>query len=392
MTYYRPLWSLTTWDKRFNAVDRLKQPKVLKYYYYLANDLRPLANKNGRIKILTTNESSLYTTEDLVKANTVADQEIIAIPWGGNPVVQYYKGKFVTADNRIAISNDASILNTKFLYYILTNKLDEITSFYRGSGIKHPSMAKILDLSIPVPPFKIQKEVVKVLDNFTDYSTELQAELQARIKQYEFYRDKLLSFDNLVSREQVEWRTLGEIGKIRMCKRILKSQTQDHGVPFFKIGTFGKQEDTYISEELFNEYRSKYPYPKKGDILISAAGTIGRTVVFNGGPAYFQDSNIVWLENDETKVMNRYLYYFYQTKPWKISTGGTIARIYNDDIERIKLPVPSMDTQKRVVGILDAFDSVCNDIKSGLPAEIAARQKQYEYYRDKLLAFKELQK
>lgn len=188
----------------------------------------------------------------------------------------------------------------------------------------------------------------------------------------------------------VVWRTLGEIGKISMCKRILKEQTNIHdGVPFFKIGTFGGTANAYISKELFDEYRRKYSYPNKGDILISAAGTIGRTVIFDGEPAYYQDSNIVWIANDESIVLNRFLYYFYQKKPWKISEGGTIARLYNDDIAKTKIPVPPLEEQERIVSILDRFDKLCNDISEGLPAEIEARRKQYEYYRDKLLTFEE---
>ena len=176
-----------------------------------------------------------------------------------------------------------------------------------------------------------------------------------------------------------------------MCKRILKSQTNTVGdVPFYKIGTFGKEPDAFISMEIYEEYRNKYNFPKKGDILISAAGTIGRTVVYDGKPAYFQDSNIVWIDNDETQVLNSYLRYCYELKPWNVSTGGTIARLYNDDIAKAKIPVPPLEEQARIVSILDRFDKLCNDISEGLPAEIAARQKQYEYYRDKLLTFKEL--
>lgn len=285
------------------------------------------------------------------------------------------------------------LIISKFLYYYLgsTRAIKDYSAKFTGSTLKHVTQKALMLLRIPIPPLEIQKEIVKVLDNFTDYNTELQTELQTRIKQYEYYRDKLLSCNDLATRGCIKWYRLGEIGNIRMCRRILKSQTQDRGIPFFKIGTFGKKEDTYISEELFNEYRSKYSYPKKGDILISAAGTIGRTIVFDGNPAYFQDSNIVWLDNNEEKVINKYLYYFYQTNPWKISNGGTIARIYNENIENIKIPIPPKESQEHIVHILDAFDAVCNNIKSGLPAEISARQKQYEYYRDKLLTFKELQ-
>ncbi len=178
-----------------------------------------------------------------------------------------------------------------------------------------------------------------------------------------------------------------------MCKRIMKSETSPNGdVPFYKIGTFGKQPDAYISRQKYDEYRTTYSYPQKGEILISAAGTIGRTVVYNGEDAYYQDSNIVWVTNDESIVLNRYLLYCYQLQPWNVSTGGTIARLYNDNISRAKICVPSIDEQKRIIDILDRFDTLCNDLSTGIPAEIEARQKQYEYYRDKLLSFKELQK
>lgn len=182
---------------------------------------------------------------------------------------------------------------------------------------------------------------------------------------------------------------LGYIGKVSMCKRILKAETSTAGdVPFFKIGTFGKEADAFISRQKFEKYKRQYSYPKKGDVLISAAGTIGRTVIYNGEDAYYQDSNIVWLENDESIVLNKYLYYYYQLQPWAVSAGGTIARLYNDNISKAKISMPSIERQRQIIAILDRFDALCSDISSGLPAEIEARTKQYEYYRDKLLTFK----
>ena len=175
-----------------------------------------------------------------------------------------------------------------------------------------------------------------------------------------------------------------------MCKRIMKAETSVKGdVPFFKIGTFGKEPDAYISQKKFEEYRTAYPFPKKGDVLISASGTIGKTVIYDGKAAYYQDSNIVWLDHDETVVMNKYLFYYYQLQPWAVSTGGTIARLYNDNISKTWIAVPPLEEQERIVAILDRFDALCNDLTSGLPAEIKARRRQYEYYRDKLLTFKE---
>ena len=193
-------------------------------------------------------------------------------------------------------------------------------------------------------------------DNFTELTAELTAkltaELTARKQQYEYYRDELLTFGT-----HITWKTLGDIGKVSMCKRIMKNQTSSVGdVPFYKIGTFGKEADAYISKELYYEYKNKYSFPKKGDVLISAAGTIGRTVVYDGEPAYFQDSNIVWIDNDEIQVLNSFLNYWYQTSPWKVSTGGTIARLYNDNIAGAKIPVLPIDIQKRIVNVLDNFE------------------------------------
>ena len=248
-------------------------------------------------------------------------------------------------------------------------------------------------VTIPLPPIEIQSEIVHTLDNYTENVVKLQnqltAELTARQKQYTFYRNKLLTFGGNEKAKIVKI-SLGDIGPICMCKRILKSQTNTvEGVPFYKIGTFGKKADAYISKETFDEYRSKYSFPKKGDVLISAAGTIGRTVVYDGKPAYFQDSNIVWIDNNESVVLNSYLRYCYELKPWKVSSGGTIQRLYNDNIAKAIITVPSLDVQNRIVNVLDNFEKICSDLNIGLPAEIEARQKQYEYYRDKLLTFAE---
>lgn len=180
-----------------------------------------------------------------------------------------------------------------------------------------------------------------------------------------------------------------------MCKRVLKSQTsQDGEVPFFKIGTFGKTADAFISLQLFEKYKSKYSFPQKGEILLSASGTIGRTVVFDGQDAYYQDSNIVWLHHDESKVLNRYLYYCYQIAKWKVAKGGTIQRLYNNDLLNTIVPIPfpdnikkSLKEQERIVGILDRFETLAHSISEGLPRELELRRKQYGYYRDLLLDF-----
>ena len=130
-----------------------------------------------------------------------------------------------------------------------------------------------------------------------------------------------------------------------------------------------------------------YSYPKCGDILISASGTIGRTVVYDGEDAYYQDSNIVWIDHDESIALNSYLKIIYQVIEWKVE-GGTIKRLYNDIIKNTVIPIPPLSEQERIVSILDRFEAMTTDLTAGLPAEIKARQQQYEYYRDQLLTFK----
>ena len=151
---------------------------------------------------------------------------------------------------------------------------------------------------------------------------------------------------------------LGEIGKVKMCKRIFKDQTNkdSNGIPFYKIGTFGGIPDAFISKELYNEYKNKYPYPKKGDVLISAAGTIGRLVVFDGTPSYFQDSNIIWIENDENIALNKYLYHLYSNVKWKTTEGGIVSRLYNADIESLELPIPPLEEQEKIAEMLLTCD------------------------------------
>ena len=345
---------------------------------------------------------------------------------GVGKVYHYIEGKYALHQRAYRIHiNTPEVMSKYYFHYMKAKFLPYIQkTMFQGSvaSIRRPMLNAF---PVPVPPLDVQTRIVNVLDNFekicSDLNIGLPAEIEARQKQYEYYRDKLLTFaengNTILSRAEQSRAEqsraeqsraeqsralikllqyvfgyvrifLGDVGSICMCKRILKSQTNTvRGVPFYKIGTFGKEADAYISQETFNEYRSKYNFPKKGDVLISAAGTIGRTVVYDGKPAYFQDSNIVWIDNDESIVLNSYLRYCYELKPWKASEGGTIPRLYNDNIAKAVIAVPAIEEQKRVVSILDRFDAICNDLTGGLPAEIEARRKQYEYYRDKLLNF-----
>ena len=169
-----------------------------------------------------------------------------------------------------------------------------------------------------------------------------------------------------------EKRKLGEIGSVVMNKRIFKNETLEFGeIPFYKIGTFGKQADAFISRELFEEYKDKYPYPKVGDILISASGTLGRTVVYNGEEAYYQDSNIVWLQQNNKIVNNSFLKQFYNIVKWGVSEGSTIKRLYNSNILSTKIIYPIISEQTKIGNFFQVLDNLlalhqrkCNMLKN----------------------------
>jgi len=289
-----------------------------------------------------------------------------------------------------------------YLAYILQNdsfqqSVKQLTGQGSVPNVSQSALAKIL---IPLPPLSVQEEIVRILDKFTTLEAELEAELDCRKRQYEYYRNQLLSFDMLNRGGQrlnnVILIPLGNIGEVCMCKRILKQQTSEKGdVPFYKIGTFGKVPNSFISKELFYKYKEKYNYPVTGEVLISASGTIGRAVIYDGKEAYFQDSNIVWIKNDESQVLNKYLYYYYQIAKWNVAEGGTIQRLYNDNLRKTLIPIPypsdrqkSLAEQHRIVSILDKFDTLTTSISEGLPKEIELRRKQYEFYREQLLSFR----
>ena len=156
-----------------------------------------------------------------------------------------------------------------------------------------------------------------------------------------------------------EWETskLGEICNVLMCKRILASQTNtEEGVPFYKIGTIGGTPDAFISKELFDTYRKKYNYPRKGEVMITCAGTVGKCIIYDGKDAYFQDSNIVWIDNNSRSIENEFLYHLVSKIDWRKLNSTTIVRIYNDDLRNIKLCYPNVHEQKKIAKLLSLLD------------------------------------
>lgn len=156
---------------------------------------------------------------------------------------------------------------------------------------------------------------------------------------------------------------LRDIGYIQMCRRIFQSQTKTYGaIPFYKISTFGGKADAYISQELYEKYKLLYPYPEKGDVLISAAGTIGKTVIFDGKDSYFQDSNIVWLKVDKEVIDRKFLWWFYRSFPWDALEGTTIQRLYNSIILDTEIHLPEKPEQEEIARTLSLFDTYIDDL------------------------------
>ena len=404
---YKPLWKLTAWDKKFNGVDKSMQKKIIKYPYVLAKVFDDLEVDEGDVRLLSTgiSDKERWTTEEIA-GDLVCDGEIVAIPWGGTPNVKYYKGKFVTADNRIATSLDKNILNNKFLFYYLNNIIEDIAALYRGAGIQHPSMKGVLSLEIPVPPIEVQSKIVEILDNFTELELELEAqleaELEARRKQYEYYRNHLLTFDKVGgARFDVKWTKLGEICEIRGrigFRGYTRNDQVSKGEGVLSLSpanivneTMIYTTNTYITWEKYEESPEIKTY--EGDIIFCKTGsTVGKVALVENLPCEATiNPQLVVLKN--IKVNTRFLKhilasYDTQVKVKSLAGVGSVPNISQAKLASLLIPIPPLEEQKRIVSILDRFEALTTDLQSGLPAEIEARRKQYEYYREQLLTFK----
>lgn len=171
---------------------------------------------------------------------------------------------------------------------------------------------------------------------------------------------KVLNVPNLRFPEfEGEWKKckLGDACNVFMCKRILATQTNtEGGVPFYKIRTIGGTPDAYISKELFDDYKTKYNYPHKGEVMITCAGTVGKCVIYDGKDAYYQDSNIVWIDNPSQYISNGFLYHLLANVDWRKLNSTTIIRIYNDDLRNLKLSYPQIEEQKKISRLLSLLD------------------------------------
>ena len=285
--------------------------------------------------------------------------------------------------------NDDQI-NAKYLYHTLLNEWHKKVFDYVHKA--HPSTIR-KEYAIPMPPLEVQNEVVRILDSFTELTTELTAELATRKKQYEYYKEKLFDMGSKVAFVETS-----EITTDRFWLMPATPNYIENGIPYItsknvRNGSIDFSDVKYISE---TDYKliSKNRSLRTGDLLITMIGTIGETA-FVGDNTEFYGQNIYVIRIDETKCLKRYYYHYLTMEKIKNSlisrkNASSQGYIKAGSIEKLSLPLPSILEQKRVTDLLDKFENLCNDVAEGLPAEIESRKKQYKFYRNKLLAFDEL--
>lgn len=290
---------------------------------------------------------------------------------------------------------DRADLDSEFLYYLLSSDGFFAYNMQHAKGAKMPrgSKAAILNYRIPVPPSEVQREIVRVLDKFTQLEAELEAELEARRQQYAHYRTALLVHN---ASADVEWSTLGKIST-----RVSSGATPKAGaaayydggtIPWLRTAevTFGEiwDTETRITDRALKETGASWIRENCVIVAISGA-TAGRSAI-NKIPLT-TNQHCCNLQIDESRADYRYVFYWVSAKYKELKALGRGARsdLNAQIVKDFPIPLPSLDTQRQIVDVLDKFDALANDLSIGLPAELAARRQQYEYYRDKLLTFEE---
>ncbi|WP_096020166.1 restriction endonuclease subunit S [Campylobacter lanienae] len=276
-------------------------------------------------------------------------------------------------------------IDKKFFAYCIEVKFEVEKQFARGSTLKTITKEEFTKFSIPVPPLEVQCEIVRILDNFTLLSAELSAELSARQKQYEYYRDELLTFNK--KDENVKWEELGKycqrLKGTAITARSMKEINKENGK--IRIFAGGKTMINTTEHNIPSSDIIRIP-----NIIVQSRGIID--FIYYEKPCSFKRE--MWSYTHTNSVTLKFIYYYLKKNieyfKQRGNQMGSMPQISLEVTEKFKIPLPSMNKQERIVNILDRFDKLCNDISEGLPAEIEARKKQYEYYRDKLLTFKEL--
>ena len=335
------------------------------------------------------------TSTKMVPANTV----VIALAGQGKTrgSVAITRISLCTNQSLCAIVTDETVLS-EFLFHYMRSQYLKLRDLSAGNGTRGGLNMKMIEsYLVPVPPVEIQSEIVGILNGFTNLLMELTAELTARKMQYSYYRDNLLSFNMPASKKKI-----GEITRVFSAARVHKNEWTQEGVPFYRssdvISKFNGVENSrgkaYISFDLYKRLSAKSGKIMKDDILITGGGTIGIPyVVPSDEPIYVKDADLLCIQKSK-EFNSRFLYHYFLSTEFRkylenITHNATIAHYTISQIENTPVPLPPLDVQNRIVNVLDNFEKICSDLNIGLPAEIEARQKQYEYYRDKLLTFAE---
>ncbi|MET3645172.1 restriction endonuclease subunit S [Streptococcus gallinaceus] len=338
-----------------------------------------IQNNSGDYPVINSGKEPLGYVDVF---NTEDDPIGITSRGAGVGYVSWNEGKYFRGNlNYSATVKDSEKLLPRYLYYFLKNNSKKIEELCTFDGIPALNKSKLENLNIAIPHEDIQKEIVKILDKFTDYVTELTAELTAELtfrqKQYSYFRDKLLSFDdesmgganNKVY--TVQWKTLGEVAR-------LKNGRDWKSLPSGEVPVYGSGGE-------MGEFVSDYAYDKP-TVLIPRKGSISN--LFYLDKPFWNVDTIYYTEIDDSQMMPRYFYHYLTTVDLeRLSTNPTRPSLTQAILDKIEIPLPSLAIQSRIVQVLDNFDTVCNDLNIGLPKEIELRQKQYEFFRDKLLTF-----
>ena len=341
---------------------------------------------NGTIAWLSSgevNKKQIYSTEKkisqlgydrcstkMVKPNTV----VMALAGQGKTrgTVAITRIGVCTNQSLCAIETDDIIVDD-YLFQYLETQYDNLRHISSGDGTRGGLNLKLInDYFVPVPCIEEQQKIADFLSTVDEVIAQSEAEVQNLEQQKKAAMQKIFSqevrFRSEDGKKFPEWEetTLGKIGEVAMCKRVLKEQTAEVGdVPFFKISTFGGVPDAYISTELYEKLKSEYRFPSKGAILISAAGTIGKTVKYIGENAYYQDSNIVWLEHGN-EISDDFLYQFYQQVVWEGLEGSTIKRLYNKNLLETHIGVPCLEEQQKIADFFSDYDKAISYAKQEL--------------------------
>ena len=313
----------------------------------------------------------------------------------GAGYVQYWNEPIFVCDAFSIKGADDAL--TKYLYYCLVNMQDKIYATKKGGGVPHVHISSIDKFLVPLPPPPVQEEIVKILDRFAEYAAELQAELQARQEQYEYYRNKLLTFNEIGGGTQsVIWMKMSEIGTFIRGKRFVKTDIVNDGVPCIHYGDMYTYYGLYATKSkgmLRKELAPRMRYAQKNDIVIVAAGEnkddIGIGMAWLGDePAAVHDACFIFKSDLYPQYVSHYLRSkYYHKQIVKYVSEGKICSISAKGLGNTIIPIPSYEEQVRIATLLNKFDELVSDLSQGLPAEIKAVKEQYEYYRNKLLSF-----